>query len=766
MGDSLQHFCCAGCAAAAEWIAQAGLDDYYRLRTANPERVFAGASDLAAWDSEEVLAAHARNVPQGREIVLATDGMHCAACAWLIDRALSRVAGVREISANAVTGRLRLVWNPAQTSLSVVLARLQSLGYRPYLAGGLEVERVRREQRVWLLRLGVAGIVTLQAMMLAEALYLDTDGQMPLATRDFFRWLTFLVATPVVFYAGFPFLAGAWRELRQRRAGMDTLVALSTLLAWAASTWQTIAGGAQVWFDAAVMFVFLLLAARWIEARARQVATARIEALARARPVLVTREVASGECEEVPLARIGAGDLLRVAPGEHLPADGILLAPAALDESLLTGESRPVLHAAGEMALAGSISPGREVRLRVTATGTATRLSAIERLVLRAQEHRPVLARQADRMASWFVLGILIIATAVYWHWHAIEPARAFEVTLALLVVSCPCALSLAVPAALAAAYSRLSELGVLVLQPDALQRLARIDTVVFDKTGTLGDGQWLIASVSACDGRGAEARRLAAALERGSRHPLASAFRPFDTGAVVQDLAQIEGCGIEGRVEGQMLRLGTAPWAAGSADDGAIWLGDGARPLARFELTESVRADAPETLRHLDSLGLRLQLLSGDAADAVRGFAVRVGARFEQIAGRLLPEDKLARIRALQAGGRRVAMVGDGINDAPVLAGADVSIAVDGGAALARQNADLVLLHPSLARLADALSVARRTRRIMHQNFAWALGYNLVALPIVASGHIAPWGAALAMVGSSLTVTLNALRLSRAVPR
>jgi P-type Cu2+ transporter len=767
VGDAMQRFCCAGCAAAATWIEQAGLDDYYRLRTANPQRAAPDTSDLAAWDSEEVLAAHARNVPGGREIVLATDGMHCAACAWLIDRALSRVPGVCEVSANAVTGRVRLGWDPARSRLSAILARMQALGYRPYLAGGVDVEGARRrEQRQWLLRLGIAGIVTLQAMMLAEALYLDTTGEMPTATRDFFRWLTFLVATPVVFYCGYPFLAGAWRELRERRAGMDTLVATSTLLAWSASAWQTLQGGAQVWFDAAVMFVFLLLAARWLEMRARQVAGARIDSLARARPVLARRELASGGCEEVPLTRIAAGDVIRVAAGEHLPADGLLLAAAALDESLLTGESRPVPRAAGETGLAGSICRDREVRLAVTATGAATRLSAIERLVLRAQEHKPRLARQADRVASWFVLGILLCAALVYLHWRSVEPARAFEITLALLVVSCPCALSLAVPAALAAAYSRLSALGVLVLRPDALQQLAAIDTVVFDKTGTLGDGQWRIAAVTCHGVDSATALGLAAALERGNRHPLASAFRAHDSGRAVQDIAQVDGCGIEGCIDYRPLRLGTAPWAAGRDDDGAIWLGDGTRPLACFHLEEQPRPDAAVTLQRLSAQHLDLLLLSGDAREAVHAFAARLPAQFEEVAGRLLPEDKLARVRALQARGRRVAMVGDGINDAPVLAGADVSIAVEGGAALARQNADLVMLHPSLERLADAVQLARRTRKVMRQNIGWALAYNLVALPVVASGHVAPWGAALAMVGSSLTVTINALRLARAAPR
>jgi Cu2+-exporting ATPase len=760
----IEQFCCAGCASAALWITGAGLKDYYQLRTARADRVGTEPTDLDAWDREDVIAQHVRNVPGGREIVLATDGMHCAACAWLIDRALSREPGVGEVSANAVTGRIRLVWNPARNRLSAILSRLQSLGYRPYLAGSLDTERARRREHYrWIMRLGLAGIVAVQTMMFTEALYLDTSGQMPLATRDFFRWLAFLLATPVVFYAGYPFLAGAWRELSHRTAGMNTLVAGSVLLAWAGSTVETVRGGPQVWFDAAVMFVFLLLAARMFEARARQLAVARVEALARASPVLARREHATGT-ETVPLAQLRTGDVVRVVTGEHVPADGILLdAGAALNESLLTGESRPVPRAAGDSVLAGSISTDQPLRLRVTATGSATRMAALARLTQRAQEHKPRLARQAERIASWFVLGIAVLAVSVYLYWRGVAPERAFDVTLALLVVSCPCALSLAVPAALAAAYSRLSGLGVLVLRADALQQLASIDTVVFDKTGTLGDGNWRISRTDTFGAIDQEsALRSAAALEHDSMHPLASAFRRYDGAVVAHGVTRVAGLGLEGVVGGRRLRLGVAGFAAGCDDDGAVWLGDGSAPLARFEISEQPRQEGAATLRQLHRLGLRLQLLSGDAVATVRGFAASLGAAFETIEGRLLPEDKLARIRALQGSGRRVAMVGDGINDAPVLAGANVSLAVSGSAALARQSADLALLQPSLARIPQVIEVARRTRRIVRQNLTWAIGYNLAALPLAVAGLIEPWAAALAMVVSSLTVTLNALRLAR----
>jgi Cu2+-exporting ATPase len=543
------------------------------------------------------------------------------------------------------------------------------------------------------------------------------------------------------------------------------LVASATLLAWGASTFETLRGGVQVWFDAAVMFVFLLLAARMIEQRALHVARARVDALARATPALADRELDATRTEAVPVAQLVSGDIVQVAAGANVPADARLLdAAVSFDESLLSGESRPVLHMAGESVLAGSVPVDQPVRLMVTATGTATRLSSLLRLVQRAQEHRPRVARVADKVASWFVLALALVVVTVYSYWHATEPSRAFEVALAMLVISCPCALALAVPTALAAAHSRLSQLGILVCRPDALATLAQVDTVVFDKTGTLADCQWQIVSTQTFAGvDAAEALHLAAALERGMHHPLASAFRLHDDARMVAQVRLISGQGVEACFAGRKLLLGTGPLAAERPDDGALWLGDGATPLARFELRELPRADAAPALQRLSESGLQLHLFSGDASSAVERFVAALGIPLASSAGRLSPDDKLARVRALQAQGACVAMVGDGINDAPVLAGADVSIAVAGGTALAQHSADLVLLHPSLLRIADARHIARRTRRICHQNFAWAIGYNLVALPLAALGLVRPWAAVLAMVASSLTVTLNALRLTSA---
>ena len=770
LDGTTRAFCCDGCAAAAQWIRDADLDAYYALRSAPAARITADAADLALWDREEVLAEHAHAVRGGREITLLTDGMRCAACAWLIDRALAREPGVLEASANAVTGRIRVAWDPSRTMLSRPLRRLLALGYRPYLATGDARERARRgERNRWLLRLGVAGLGAMQAMMFAEALYLDTNATMSHAMRDFLRWVTFLVATPVVFWAGWPFLAGCLRELRGRRAGMDTLVATSTLLAYGASVVETVRGGPQVWYDAAVMFVFLLLAARMLEQRVRGIATAQVDALARARPAFAVRERDDGSRETVPLGVLAIGDVACVAAGEAVPADGVLLdAQASFEESLLTGEPRAVHKATGDVVYAGTACRERPARLRVVATGGATRLSQLARLVEQAQSHRPPLAQAGDRIAAWCVAGLMVAAIATYAAWRMHDPARAFEVALALLVVSCPCALSLAVPAALAAANGALAKLGVLPVRADALERLARVDAMVFDKTGTLSDGAMALEDVQAFDGFGRDvALRVAAALERDSTHPIAKAFTSsieavHDRAATFATHVMAHpGEGIEGSVDGIRWRLGHAPFACNGRDDGALWLGDGRRAMARFALHERMRADAQGALAALRAQGLSLHLASGDASDAVLRCAQALG--IDDARARQLPEEKLGHVRDLQRQGRVVAMVGDGLNDAPVLAGADLSFAMNEGAALARSAADLVLTAPQLARIPAAIALARRTQGVVRQNFAWALGYNLLALPLAALGLVTPWLAALGMTASSLIVTLNALRLARA---
>ena len=760
--DGQSHaFCCAGCAGAAQWIADAGLANYYELRTAAAGQV-GEVGDFSSWDRDDLLQDHVHAVTGGHEITVLSDGMHCAACAWLIDRAVRMQEGVLDISANAVTGRIRIAWDPTRIALSKLLERIAALGYRSYLSSGQAREQARRSERNrWLLRLGLAGLGTMQAMMFAEALYLDTNHEMPLATRDFFRWLTFLVSTPVVFWSGWPFIAGMLRELRGRRLGMDTLIASATLLAYGASVVETIRGGPHVWFDAAVMFVFFLLAARMLEHRARNIASAQVDALARARPVIAIRESTDGSREAVPVAALRIDDIVHVAAGDVVPADGTLLdADASFEEALLTGEATAVNKQPGSDVFAGTVCREQSARLRLQRVGADTRLSQLARMVDHAQAHRPPLARLADRIAGWFVFALLLAALLVWLAWRIHDPSRAFEVTLALLVISCPCALSLSIPAALAVAHGTLARAGVLPLRADALETLAGVTDVVFDKTGTLSDGRPRLCSVDAFEGfESAQALRIAAALERDSGHPLQHVFADVYDAPHASNVRAVPGAGIEGIVDGVNWRLGQAGFACGGADDGGLWLGDEVRGVARFGVQESARPEAAAAIAALRAQGLRLHLSSGDAHAAVMRFGEALG--IQDVHARQTPEQKLAFVRGLQTQGRRVAMVGDGLNDAPVLAGADVSLALAEGAALAQRAADLVVSHPSLMRIPESVALARRTRTIIRQNLAWALGYNLLALPLAAAGLVTPWLAALGMAVSSLTVTLNALRLA-----
>jgi Cu2+-exporting ATPase len=759
--DAERAYCCGGCAAAAAWIAAAGLEGYYRTRV-EPAPVPQPPAEaaIARWDAPAFLAAHAPERAGRRSITLVVEGIRCAACAWLIERALAREPGVTTVSVNAASARLAIEWHPA-TPLSHLVELLARLGYRAHCPSRADARDAANERRSSLKRLAVAGLGAMQAMMLSEALYFGTD-ELSTATRDFFRWVTFLVATPVVFYAGWPFLAGAWRQLRLRAPGMDLLVAVSVLLAWGASILEMFRGGEAVYFDAAVMFIFFLLVARHIETEARRRAMAALEVLARAQPELAQRLDGAGAAMTVAVDEVMPGDRLRVRVGEALPVDGELMdAAAEVDESFITGESRAVTHAAGDLLLAGSIVLGSPVEIRATRRASESTLARLAELAARAQASKPRVARLADQVAQRFVVIMLAVAALVGLAWYALDAARALPATLAVLAATCPCALALAVPAAVAAAHSAFARQGALVLDADAIEALARVDTVVFDKTGTLTTGQPRLSGVAVSRGSRGEALAVAAALERGMRHPLAAAFGAHDDGRLVTGARAIAGQGIEGEIGGFRRRIGTRSFATGEAgDDEGVWLGNGRQAIACFDFADAVRPGASGALAALANGGLTLELLSGDSPARVSSLAAELGIR-RQLA-RSTPSGKLEHVAKLRNTGHRVAMVGDGVNDAAVLAAADVGIALADGAALAQASAAIVVAGRDLERLPRLFDTARRARRVMRQNLGWAIAYNAVALPLAALGFVPPWLASLGMAASSLVVTLNALRLAR----
>ncbi|HSO07656.1 MAG TPA: heavy metal translocating P-type ATPase [Pelomicrobium sp.] len=781
--------CCPGCEAVAESIVCAGLGDYYRHRSALPvspqDTVPEFLKQLAVYDAPQVQASFVRvEGADVREASLILEGIRCAACVWLNEQHLARLPGVLSVNVNYTTHRARVRWDASRIRLSEILRAIAAIGYTAHPFDPARQEEVhRKERRRALWELFVAGFGAMQVMMYAVPVYLAGDGDMPRDIEALMHWAGLVLTLPVVLFSAARFFRGAWSDLRAGRVGMDVPVALGVALAFAASVWATVTGEGQVYFDSVAMFVFFLLGGRYLEMTARQRAGDATERLARVLPALARRLPgfpATLDDETVAVGELAVGDHLLVKPGETIPADGRIVDGAtSVDESLLTGESRPIARRAGERLTGGAVNVESPVVLRVEAIGQDTVLAGIVRLLDRALAHKPPIATLADRVAGWFVAVLLVVAAGVYLGWHAVDPARALWITVAVLVVTCPCALSLATPTALAAATSRLTRRGLLVTRGHVLETLARATHIVFDKTGTLTLGQPAVRRVSCVGGRSPqEALTLAVALEAGSEHPLAGAITAAarEQGAASARAQQVTNCpgrGVEGLVAGKRLRIGRPDFVAelagvmpsslaadaGDADT-LVALGDESGWIAAFALGDTLRPDAADGVARLRRQGVRVALLSGDRPEAVAAVARELG--IDEAIGAATPADKLAYVERLQGRGAVVAMVGDGINDAPVLAQAQVSVAVGDATQVAQASADAVLVSSRLTELADAHVTARRTLRVVRQNLGWAVAYNVVALPLAIAGYVTPWLAGIGMAASSLLVVLNALRLLR----
>ena len=720
-------------------------------------------------------ALHARWSPDAGEhehVVFLAEGMHCAGCARSIERAIGALPGVDGVKVNGATARVAVDWRGrGGTRLAQILEAVRRAGFTPVpLAGQAATAEFQRERRAALKRVGLASLGMMQAMMYLTALYGVSDIDASMA--QLMRIAGMIIVTPVLFYSGAPYLAGAWRDLANRRLGMDVPVAIALLLAWIPSVLNTLRGAGEVYFDSVGMFIFFLSAGRYVEMNLRHRTLGSGEALARSLPAEVTRLAADGTRAKVAVGALVAGDIFLVAKGGVVAVDSEL-APqmptgsrAALDESLLTGESAAVSRGPGERIRGGSVNLGGPLFLAASAAVADSTLASMVRLLERAQATRPRMALAADRVASWFVLLILLLAAVTAVAWWPIDPARAFAAVLAVLVVTCPCALSLATPVAIAAATARLTRLGVLVTRADAIERLARADTVVYDKTGTLTAGLASVTEVELlADLPRERVLAIAAALEQQSAHPLAAAFRPFElAGLRAHAVREIDGAGIEGTVDGVEWRLGRRDFATGSAvesaDEAGLFLGNGHGLAARIGVGTPLRPEARAAVDALRGLGLRVMIASGDSRAAVAQVAAALS--IDDARARLDPAGKIALVRELEARGRRVFVIGDGINDGPVLAAAHVSCAMGQGSAIAQAASDLLLIHENLAVLPQAISGARAALRVVRQNLGWALVYNLAAVPLAALGLVPAWLAALGMSLSSLGVVLNARRLAR----
>lgn len=781
-----QAMCCPGCEAVAKAIVDGGLTSFYQYRTDTSPTARAAVpevlQELTLYDKPELqrtfVSTDDKNIKQASLIL---EGIVCAACVWLNERHISALPGVIEFRVNYSSHRARVRWDDTQIHLSDILQAIVSIGYlaHPFDAGRQE-EIYKKERSNALKRLAIAGLGAIQVMMLAVALYAGDYSGMDAGLEYFMRWVSLLIATPVVFYSARSFFSSAWRDLKVRQLGMDVPVSLAIGLAYAASCWATVTRSGEVYFDSVTMFTFFLLAGRFLEMGARQKAGQAAEELVKLLPAMATRITDDGD-ETIAVSELLTGDKVRIKPGDSIPADGMIIeGRSSIDESLLTGESHPLAKTIADKVIGGTVNIESPLVIEVQEVGEDTVLASIQRLLDRAQLEKPSIAKTADKVAAVFVGFLLVLVSVVAMWWWQHDPDQAFWIALSLLVVTCPCALSLATPAAMTAATGSLTRLGVLTTRGHALETLAKVTHVVLDKTGTLTKGQLALESMQIfAETDEQQSLNIAAALELGSEHPVAKVFLQNASGSntvIAEKIEAIPGQGVTALIRGRRYRLGCAAYVA-DVDNSSlnqlnrenqpqhsteIFLADEEKLLAVFYLSDILREQATESVQALKAMGKQVWLVSGDNEAAVSYIAAQVG--IENTRHSMKPEDKLAVIHELQAQGEIVAMVGDGVNDAPVLAAAQVSIAMGGGTQLAQASADMVLLSEHLPHLVDAIKMAQRSVNIVHQNLAWALIYNVLALPLASMGYIAPWMAAIGMSASSLIVVLNALRLNKSV--
>lgn len=701
-------------------------------------------------------------------------GMRCANCAAAVERAVRAVDGVTAVTINAASSRACVDWEAGRAGLRKIFDAVRKSGFEPLpLAGAAAVDARCMEKRAALKRIGVAGLGMMQTMMFVYALYATGTHGIDTAIAQYLKLAGLLLTTPVMIYSGAPFFAAAFRDVRRKSIGMDVPVAAALTLAYVASVVNTLRGSGDVYFDSVTMFIFLLSLGRFAELSVRQGSMSATEALARTLPPTALRMDSRGRTERVRVESLEIDDRVMVPNGGVIPVDGVLESPqSSADESLLTGESRPVTKGEGDRLIGGSINTGPAVRYRVTSRLGDSTLAGIMALLARGEAERPAMASAANRAASVFSVVTLATACGVALAWACIDPSRMISATLAVLVVTCPCALSLATPAVFAAATTGLARLGLLVARPDSLERLARVDTIVLDKTGTVTSGCATLRVNGLGHGWQADtALRIAAALDRHSAHPVAKALAAYDDPSLhVDEGREIPGHGVEGTVAGQWWRLGKPDFvrskgsSAGEVPtcrgEDSVALGNAQGIVATFDMRDEARPDAAAAVEAFERLGLRVILASGDSQEAVRRVASSLG--IATWLARMNPEEKLGFVREQQSHGRRVAMIGDGINDGPVLAAADASCAIAQGAAIAQASAGLLLMNESLAAVARGLATARRALRVAKQNLAWALVYNVIMVPLAALGVLPPWVAAAGMSTSSLAVMLNAARVAR----
>lgn len=873
-----REMCCMGCQLASQSIVEAGLEQYYldRSEINRTASLPTQLTRLEAYDHDEIKSQFVYAQDGLSVAELSVNNLRCAACTWLIESRLDELEGISKCQVNLTNQRMRVIWNEDKLPISRILATINEIGYeaKPYRQDTHEAMLARHNNQM-LIRLGIAALGSMQAMMYAVAIYFGEYSDMLIFQRDFLRWVSLFVSTPVFFYAGIPFFTSAWSAIRARQVNMDVPVSIALIVTFFASLYATITGQGETYYDSVSMFIFFLLAGRYIEHNARLKAATMANDLVVVEPVLVqkiaedkeaaalilqqlkknelektavnedvsnqvsnldTNEASTSanptpnfmqsmdanvhrltskiaqdwqrartqqsaisttadeakEKQMVTAHSLQVGDIILVEAGSEIISDGILLSQTAtVSQSLLTGEGDLIIKSQGDYIVGGAQNDSQPFEMLVTALPADSQIGLIDRLMNRAMSEKPKLAQQADKLARWFVARILVLSVLVFIGWYIVDPSQAIWATVAVLVATCPCALSLATPIALTVATNRLASYGFLTTRGHTLQTLAEITHVAFDKTGTLTYGKPNLLNIellkdndiaTATDEQKDTLLAIAAALEVGSRHPIAHALL---TAAYqlhlpsTQALQHYPAGGVEAVIDGVLYRIGHVDFALNDTDndmvidlvsqrassavvlscqqnDSVTW-----QALACFYFNDKVRDSAKAMLDTLKELGIETVMLTGDPSPQALVLAESLG--MHSAYNGLSPTDKVTHIQKLQAEGGVVLMVGDGINDAPVLAAADVSTSIAGAADLAQVSSDSIILNGQIDAITAAKRISDKTERIIKQNFRWALIYNGSVLIPAALGYVPPWLAAIGMSLSSLFVVLNALRLKRA---
>ncbi|WP_201585107.1 heavy metal translocating P-type ATPase [Psychrobacter jeotgali] len=902
---SAREMCCMGCQLASQSIVEAGLEQYYldRSEINRTASLPTQLTRLEAYDHDEIKSQFVYAQDGLSVAELSVNNLRCAACTWLIESRLEEINGIERSQVNLTNQRMRIVWDETKLPISRILAVINEIGYdaKPYRQDTHEAMLAKHNNQM-LIRLGVAALGAMQAMMYAVAIYFGEYSDMLIFQRDFLRWVSLFVSTPVFFYAGIPFFTSAWSAIRARQVNMDVPVSVALIVTFFASLYATVTGQGETYFDSVSMFIFFLLAGRYIEHNARLKAATMANDLVVVEPVLVQKVAEDKQAAEQVLAQIQqnehnqaaaddlsiaddklsvpkslasakpnfmgdieanvlaitkriamdwqqnrqhllaqdhyleqqstsnaslaqqpakdnnemvtahslqVGDIIMVEAGAEIISDGILLSETAtVSQSLLTGEGDLIIKQQGDYIIGGAQNDSQPFEMLVTALPEDSQMGLIDRLMNRAMSEKPKLAQQADKLARWFVARILVLSVLVFIGWYIVDPSQAIWATVAVLVATCPCALSLATPIALTVSTNRLASYGFLTTRGHTLQTLAEITHVAFDKTGTLTYGKPNLLNIELLPSSSSSALSttnaaqkveqqdellsIAAALEVGSRHPIAHALL---TAAyqlhlpTTQDLEYYPAGGVEARIDGVLYRIGHVDFALDRMNkidnsdatvesdliidleanraSSAVVLSSQRSPsqswhaLACFYFNDKVRDTAKTMLDSLKGLGVESVMLTGDPSPQALVMAESLG--MQSAYNGLSPTDKVEHIQALQAQNAVVLMVGDGINDAPVLAAADVSTSIAGAADLAQVSSDSIILNGQIEAITAAKRIADKTERIIKQNFRWALGYNGIVLLPAIFGYVPPWLAAIGMSLSSLIVVLNALRLKRA---